>query len=91
MDTPELPALAEELAERIGELQQKINPARDLVRQVQSAHGQDACADEIVQYLEVKQQMLLSYCTNLTFYMLLKSQGKSVRSHPVMRQLLELR
>lgn len=59
--------------------------------QLQAQHGEDSCPDEIVQYLEVKQQMLLSYCTNLTFYMLLKSKGKSVRSHPVMRQLLELR
>lgn len=45
----------------------------------------------MVQYLAVKQQLLLAYCTNVVFYMLLKAEGKSVRAHPVMKQLLELR
>lgn len=48
-------------------------------------------SDELVQYLEVKQQILLAYCVNVVFYMTLRAEGKSVRSHPVMRQLLELR
>jgi hypothetical protein len=69
--------------------------------------------DDLAKYLEVKQQILLSYCTNILFYMLMKvtnitiisyyityliylyyyvqSEGKSVRSHPVMKQLLHLR
>jgi U3 small nucleolar RNA-associated protein 3 len=47
--------------------------------------------DDIVDYLEVKQQLLLSYCLNAVFYLYMKAQGQSVRSHPVMKQLLELR
>jgi hypothetical protein len=44
-----------------------------------------------VEYLEVKQQLLLSYCVNVVFYLYMKAEGKSVRSHPVMKQLLKLR
>jgi len=59
---------------------------------VQREHrGSAAASDDLVQYLEVKQQLLLSYCTNVLFYLMLKAQGKSVHNHPVMRQLLELR
>lgn len=47
--------------------------------------------DDLCMYLEVKQQMLLSYCINTTFYLMLKAEGKSVRSHPVIKQLLQLR
>lgn len=47
--------------------------------------------EEGVAYLEVKQQLLLNYCINLTYYLLLKAEGKPVRDHPVMVQLLELR
>jgi U3 small nucleolar RNA-associated protein 3 len=90
VESRELPALAAELSERVSELKDKINPVKQLVKQV-VASNPEGVNDELVQYLEVKQQLLLSYCTNLVFYMLLKSQGKSVRNHPVMRQLLDLR
>jgi U3 small nucleolar RNA-associated protein 3 len=90
VESRELPGLAAELSERVTELKEKINPVKQLVKQV-VASNPEGVNDELVQYLEVKQQLLLSYCTNLVFYMLLKSQGKSVRNHPVMRQLLDLR
>ena len=35
--------------------------------------------------------MLLSYCTNLSFYLLLKAEGRSVKSHPVIKNLVMLR
>ena len=47
--------------------------------------------EEGVVYLEVKQQLLLNYCLNLTYYLLLKAEGRSVKDHPVIQQLLELR
>ena len=33
--------------------------------------------DEIVDYLEVKQQLLLSYCINVTFYLYMKVRTTS--------------
>lgn len=47
--------------------------------------------DEILDYLRVKKQLLLSYVTNLVFYIQLKLEGKSCASHPVMDSLMELR
>jgi hypothetical protein len=44
-----------------------------------------------LEYLEAKQQILLSYCINCVYYLYLKSTGVSVKEHPVMIQLLELR
>lgn len=51
----------------------------------------DRKEEDLVRYLEVKQQLLYSYCTNIVFYLLLKVEGKSVKDHPVMKQLLEIR
>ena len=47
--------------------------------------------DEVVQYLETRQQLLLSYCVDVLFYLLLKARGRSVQNHPVMKQMLKLR
>ena len=34
---------------------------------------------------------MLSYCVNIVFYLLLKSEGRSVRDHPVVLRLVEIR
>lgn len=34
---------------------------------------------------------MLSYCTNIVFYLLLKAEGKQVKDHPVIDQLVKLR
>lgn len=35
--------------------------------------------------------LLLSYCANVCFYLMLKAEGKSVRNHPVIEVLVRLR
>lgn len=36
-------------------------------------------------------QLMLSYCMHVTFYLLLKTEGKPVKGHPVLDRLVELR
>ena len=52
--------------------------------------GQLATA-EGVSYLEAKYLLLLHYCIHLVFYVLLKAEGRSVRDHPVIARLVEIR
>ena len=71
------------------ELQSKVNPLKALVAQLGEERAE--VDDDLVDYLEMKQQLLLSYCLNIVFYLSMKSAGKSLRHHPVMKQLLKLR
>ena len=42
-------------------------------------------------YLEMKYNLLLSYCTFLSFYLLMKAEGKSVKDHPVIFKLAHIK
>ena len=42
-------------------------------------------------YLEMKYNLLMSYCTFLTFYLLLKVEGKPVENHPVVYKLTHIK
>ena len=44
-----------------------------------------------ISFLEVKLQLMLCYVTNLAFYMLLKAEGRPVKDHPVLDQILRTR
>jgi len=42
-------------------------------------------------YLRVKFQLLLNYCMNVSYYLLLKSQGKPIENHGVIQHLVHTR
>lgn len=67
------------------EIQQRAVPVLEQVR------AGKLPTDAGVTFLEVKYQVLLTYVTNLVFYLLLKAEGKPVREHPVMDQLHHIR
>ena len=41
--------------------------------------------------MELKKQLLLSYCQAITFHLLLKSEGHSVHDHPVLGRIVEIK
>ncbi|KAK9829724.1 hypothetical protein WJX72_007528 [[Myrmecia] bisecta] len=84
-DAPELVALLADLQANLAEVRSRVGP---LLKEVKE--GQVATA-EGVSYLEAKHLLLLNYCTNIVFYLLLKAEGRPVRDHPVISRLVELR
>ena len=81
-----LKALLAGLGGRLEEFHDKVGPVVTVFEDMRDAEG-----DDIVEYLRVKQQLLLSYVTNLVFYVQLKLKGESCSNHPVMNSLMELR
>ncbi|DBA96237.1 TPA: hypothetical protein ACH3X3_002431 [Trebouxia sp. C0006] len=84
-DAPELAALLSELQGSLAEVRSHVGPVLKEVR------GGNLATAEGVSYLEAKHLLLLHYCINIVFYLLLKAEGRPVRDHPVIPRLLELR
>ena len=80
-DAPELQALLAEFQESLKEAKERLEPVLEVARKRQLTN------DGGVRLLELKLQLLLSYCINLAFYLMLKSQGRAVRTHPVIDAL----
>ncbi|KAI5678344.1 hypothetical protein M9H77_09294 [Catharanthus roseus] len=82
---PELLGLLSELKDAFEQLESKVNPLVTKIRERENAKKGGT------HYMEVKQQLLLSYCQAITFYLLLKSEGQPVRDHPVISRLVEIK
>ncbi|KAK1936381.1 hypothetical protein X943_003079 [Babesia divergens] len=49
------------------------------------------CTKDGMEYLELRNELMLMYVTYLSYYLLLKAHGISVENHPVINRLLEIR
>lgn len=91
---PELITLVNELKNNLSTLKQTIVPLKSFIKKIQSLDYD--INDDLVNYLELKQQILLTYCLNLFYYLYKKSLGStssntSIKNHPVLKELLRLR
>ncbi len=84
-ESPELLGLLEEFKEKIKYVSEKLEPLMLRIR------NDEIPTNKGISFLEMKYHLLLSYCSNISFYLLLKSKGESVKDHPVIEQLVKLR
>lgn len=84
-ESPELQGLLVEFQESLDTLNTKLRPVLDKCSKgdIETKHG--------MTYLEMKYNLLLSYCTFLSFYLLMKVEGKSVKDHPVIFKLAHIK
>jgi hypothetical protein len=67
-----MPGLAGELDAAIIALKTRVAPVLAYLKQQQQQRPLTSSEDDAAVYLEVKQQLLMSYSANLAFYLLLK-------------------
>ncbi|GFE54244.1 Sas10 C-terminal domain-containing, putative [Babesia ovis] len=49
------------------------------------------CTKDGMEYLDIRNELMLMYVTYLSYYLLLKTHGIPVENHPVIKRLLEIR
>jgi U3 small nucleolar RNA-associated protein 3 len=81
----EVIALCDELKKTLAEVETNVEPL------VKSAKRGEYITEEGITYLDTKYILLLSYCVNIVFYLMMKAEGQSVKDHPVVLKLVEIR
>lgn len=89
-DSPELNRILEEFIQNVDNLNNKLKPMMQKVFDKNSANGLET--KHGMTYLEMKYNLLSSYCQFLSFYLLLKLEGNTnIEEHPVVSRLLHIK
>eukprot|EP00331_Platyophrya_macrostoma_P029725 CAMPEP_0176456500 /NCGR_PEP_ID=MMETSP0127-20121128/31325_1 /TAXON_ID=938130 /ORGANISM="Platyophrya macrostoma, Strain WH" /LENGTH=502 /DNA_ID=CAMNT_0017846471 /DNA_START=43 /DNA_END=1551 /DNA_ORIENTATION=+ len=84
-ESPELLSVLTDFKKSLKEVKNKFLPLLSYLR------NKKFKISEGISYLDVKFELLLSYCMNLAFYILIKLQGKTIKDHPVLRRLVYIK
>lgn len=84
-DRKELKILLKEMTKSLEEVRTQVAPLLDYIKKKKKS------TTDGMSYLDAKYLLLMSYCSHIAFYLLLKAEGRSVRDHPVMEKLIEIR
>lgn len=84
-ESPEFFVLIEDFKNKLTEVQKRLIPVLNLVseKKIQQTPAVD--------FVETKFQIVLNYCTNICFYLLLKAKRIPVKNHPVLKSLFRYR
>lgn len=73
------------ITERMTEMKEILEPFLKLVKN-------GTCPDcDAVTFVKTKYHLVLNYCINISFYLMLKAKGLSTQSHPVIKRLGQYR
>lgn len=84
-DSAELLELIDDFKAKMVELQDTILPLSKLV------DSGKIISLPAIEYVSLKRRLILQYCTNITFYMILKAKRVPVANHPVIKRLISFR
>ncbi|XP_011782511.1 PREDICTED: something about silencing protein 10 [Colobus angolensis palliatus] len=84
-ESPELLELIEDLKVKLTEVKDELEPLLQLVEQGIIPPGKGS------QYLRTKYNLYLNYCSNISFYLILKARRVPAHGHPVIERLVSYR
>ncbi|XP_029359074.1 something about silencing protein 10 [Echeneis naucrates] len=84
-ESPELLELIQDLNAKLTELKDELQPLMQMIKDGKIPAGKGA------DFLKTKQQLYLNYCTNISFYLVLKAKRIPAHNHPVIERLLTYR
>uniref|UniRef100_A0A182ML91 Sas10 C-terminal domain-containing protein n=1 Tax=Anopheles culicifacies TaxID=139723 RepID=A0A182ML91_9DIPT len=84
-ESPEFAGLVNECAAKLAECENVLEPILELLKD----HNQ--LSHPFGQLLRKRYELHMLYCSNISFYVLLKAQRANIRTHPLVKRLLQLK
>lgn len=84
-EAPEFDGLVQDFEERFSECKNLLNPALVLMKSVEFP------AHPFLEFVKCRNELILNYCTNISFYLMLKAKRVKVKSHPVVKRIIQFR
>lgn len=84
-EAPEFDGLVQDFEERFSESKDLLVPALELLKSV------DFPNHPLVEFVECRNQLIVNYCTNISFYLMLKAKRVKVCNHPLVKRLIQFR
>lgn len=85
-DSPEFKGLVDELNMKVEESYNELEP---IIEELKSKNVPES--HPICNFIRLKNQLHLTYATNITFYLLLKASQKPIKNHPILKRLVQLK
>lgn len=84
-EAPEFDGLVQDFEERFSESKDVLIPSLELLKSV------DFPNHPLVEFVECRNELIINYCTNISFYLMLKAKRVKVKNHPLVKRLIQFR
>lgn len=84
-ESPEFEGLVQDFRQRLNESIQLLEPVLAYFK-ANSIEG-----NPLVQFVTNQNQLILNYCTNVSFYLVLKAKRVPIQNHPIVKRLVKIR
>lgn len=84
-DSPEFEGLVNDFEQRLRESQQFLEPILDYF------NLRNLTQLPIFNFVRTKNALILTYCSNVAFYLVLKAKRVSIKNHPLVKRLVQMR
>lgn len=84
-EAPEFDGLVQDFEERFSESKDLLIPAIQLMKSVEFPNH------PFLDFVKCRNELILNYCTNISFYLMLKAKRSKVKNHPVVKRLIQFR
>lgn len=86
-DSPEFDGLTMDFEQRLIESRDMLQPILNYF----NGKPSDIARPPLVQFVQLKNDLILNYCNNIAFYLVLKSDRVAIKNHPIVKRLVQMR